>query len=254
MKIYILVALASVVAPASGVLLWQLFDNGKPVEAHEIIRDSRRKTLNLHSYDVTTTISHGISKQVYSARISGSDYHATVSYDWGGSEGTILIAESMRVDGINFGRRWGPSGREREWQHLSDSFTAFDAETNITETPAAQILIRQCSGADLADRLEEVSRMEEETLGSFEVERFRGTYTLRYSDLGTSDDSGESDIIGVGVWDFWIDSNGLMIQTRQALMDPEAEDDSESEQITTLSIISGVREPNKITAPEVIEG
>ncbi len=92
MKTIGLVAVTALLAGAG--LLWWLLVNSGPVTAEEIVRGSCSKTLDLHSYDITTTITLEHQIWVHSFRMSGSDFYGDIAL----STGKDSLAARLRID------------------------------------------------------------------------------------------------------------------------------------------------------------
>ena len=192
-------------------------------------RDCARNP-NVGSYDVASTAVAPHVHVTYDIRVSGDDYHLVLTAKKGMPSG-----EAIGKNGISYEREFGG-----EWRQ---SLRYFPLRLLHLPHPIEGDFI-VCPNLGLAA----LTRVGEETLGVTQVERFR---------LTEGDPVGPVTNVGAPAsaadpvdrtWDIWVNSNGELVQTR-LIADYVESPDYAAFQVETQSTISGIGEPNVITAP-----
>ncbi len=224
-------------AALAGLLagLWLLLPNSPRSEstarAQEIVEHSCSQANTAHSYDVTTRALQFeddvlITAGTIETRVSGNDHDVVISYDDG------AIWELVHVDSVTYIRdRPGP------WR--------------IPSGPGWESAYIFISPGALCPQLEgSIARVGEEMVESTSTIHFSESRTTNYGPLGSTDDySGPTT---AETWDFWIDSETQGLLQMKQVHDTPASDWYPADYRAELtSQISGVNEPNIITAPDV---
>ena len=106
-------------------------------------------------------------------------------------------------------------------------------------------------GNAVCPELANVTRVGEEMLDSTPTERFRLTESSNLGPVGNVDDSSSAGSTGNTLdrtWDLWVGPKGHLLQTELIGVYPAVDDQPEI-RVEVTSVISGVGEPNVITAP-----
>ena len=174
---------------------------------------------NRDSYDVaavsTTPDTHWISD----IRVSGEDYHLIVNM----VEPEGIVSEFIGVGGAFYGRI-----DSLEWERLDQSFSL---STLYSPHPIKGEFV-VCPNLDWPS----LTLVGEEMLDGQLVEHFRIEMMQRQVQVIDR------------TYDIWVDSNGQLVQAQQ-IMDFEATEFYPATRAVFRSTISGVGEPNVITAP-----
>lgn len=176
---------------------------------------------NRDSYDVaavsTTPDTHWISD----IRVSGEDYHLIVNM----VEPEGIVGEFIRVGGAFYGREDG-----LEWERLDRGFSL---STLYSPHPIKGEFV-VCPNLDWPS----LTLVGEEMLDGQLVEHYRMEIMARQVQVIDR------------TYDIWVDSNGQLVQAQQ-IMDFEATEFYPATRAVFRSTISGVGEPNVISAPDL---
>ena len=182
------------------------------------------------SYDISSVSTAPTHNWVYDIRVSGEDYHMRVSQmEEGGT-----ITEFLGVNGVTYGRTEGV-GWERLEQHFSlrsfikihpiDGSSALCPEINS----AVEI------GEDIVEEsLTNRYRIIEQSAGNL-------------GPVANVDGSLTGPLVS-RTWDIWVQPDGRLVQTK-LVADYAATANYAAFQAEVTTIISGIGEPNTITAP-----
>ena len=199
-----------------------------PVDT-ETDRGCEQTTDNI-SYDIMSIATTPDLHWIYDIRVSGEDYHIRLTMV--DQEGTVN--EFIGFNGVNYVHAEGQWGALDQYSPLS----TFHSLHPITGGSVV------CPNLDLGA----VTRVGEGMLESRKVEHFR---LAEGSNIGpVANIGGALSVVDVleRTWDIWVDSNGQLVQT-DLTADYAATADYPQTRVTVRSIISGVGEPNVITAP-----
>ena len=196
----------------------------------EATRDCARNP-NAGSYDVASTAVAPHLHVTYDIRVSGDDYHLVLTAKKGMPSG-----EAIGKNGISYEREFGG-----EWR-MSPQY--FPLRLLHSPHPIEGDFV-VCPDLGLAA----LTRVGEETLGATKTDHFRLT---EGSGVGPVTNVGAPAASASGIpdrtWDIWVDPNGELIQTR-LIADYGETPDYAAFRVDIQSTISGVGEPNIITAP-----
>ena len=233
-----LVAVAVVTAAVAGGIAWWLSsDSDDPpiVSAQDIVENACSRTEGSGSFDIRAIGTTPDQRAEYNIRVSGEDFHMTMIVEENGE--VVLNLEFVMVNGIEYGREVGG-----EWENLGH--TDFDYRGFLYPIPVGG------EGNAICPELGSVARVGEEMLESASVERFRLAESINLGPIGNVDDLSTADYTNTITLDLWVDSTGQLVQTESILTVP-AVGDQPGGSIEVLSVISGVGEPNVITAPDI---
>ena len=194
----------------------------------EILRDACEDNDKPDHYDSTEIGIHTRGGETLHStkelRAAGKNFHQVTT-----AEGLQGGAEMMVVDGYYYFRERSEEGVWTDW-HVQPFPTP---RTTLTPVPDQ---VSFCGIRWIGDEFA-VSFVGAEVLDGVEVGRFR-----------VSDPAWEE--IG-GHWrnDYWVDHDGQVRQIQHDFYDPD--EGGSEERIIKTSTISGIGEPNEITAPEV---
>ena len=232
------IVLLAVAAAAIAGAAWRLvIDNPPTLSAHAIVEKACSRMETVDSFDVrsTLTVSNVGSTTPdrtarYDVRVSGGDFHMVATLQ---EFNTVQTIEFFGVSGTVYAHEVGSD----EWE-VSDEFQLGDLHPTIPGVDA------------LCPELGHTVRVGEEMLDSTPVEHFRSTASQDIGPVGNVDDpsSSSSPMAFEFVQDLWVDSTGQLTQTK--LVQTVAVD-GEKGRAEMLSVISGVGEPNVITAPDI---
>ena len=192
-------------------------------------RDCARNP-NVDSYDVASTAVAPHVDVTYDIRVSGDDYHLVLTAKKGMSSGELISK-----NGITYAREIG-----EEWRQSTQYFPL--RLLHLPHPIEGDFIV--CPNLGLAA----LTRVGEETLGVTQVERFRlieGEPVGPVTNVGAP--ASAADPVD-RTWDIWVNSNGELVQTR-LIADYVESPDYAAFQVETQSTISGIGEPNVITAP-----
>ena len=221
-----------VLAAMGGVVLWWAFfqGDGSEINAQELFESACNQS-QADSFDLTVTrtsswhdsdeIKQGASEVV---QISGDDFH--IKLDRG--------SEYMEVDGKGYYR--SPTDPiYPKWYLLPYYETWWPLQTH----PYGGSL------SDLCPELGPVANVGRDSVGSVDTQHLEATLTYEDKDLIHVNEEGEEELFDRTLtvnWEFWVDDGGMLVQTL-------SERDLQTYSEWTLTKISGVGEPNVITAP-----
>ena len=174
---------------------------------------------NRDSYDVAAVSTTPDTHWIYDLRVSGEDYHLKVNM----VEPEGIVGEFIGVSGAFYGREDG-----LEWERLDQSFLL---STFYSPHPIKGEFV-VCPNLDWPS----LTLVGEEMLDEQLVERYRIEMAQRQVQVIDR------------TYDIWVDSNGQLVQAQQ-IMDFEATEFYPATRAVFRSTISGVGEPNVITAP-----
>ena len=174
---------------------------------------------NRDSYDIAAVSTTPDTHWIYDIRVSGEDYHLKVNM----VEPEGIVGEFIGVGGAFYGREDG-----LEWERLDQSFSL---STFYSPHPIKGEFV-VCPNLEWPS----LTLVGEEMLDGQLVEHFRMEVTQR-----------EVQVID-RTYDIWVHSNGQLVQAQQ-IMDFEATEFYPATKAVFRSTISGVGEPNVISAP-----
>lgn len=199
--------------------------------AQEIVESSCAQAEAIESHDLTGPVvgyENGVKviDGMLELRTSGDDFHSITT-----SSNSDEFAELIQVDGTVYYR-----DNLSPWRVMSI--------TNIQHSFPYSL-------DSLCPDLGPVARVGEETIDSIPVTHFESSKITNYGILGNVDDvSSPSELVVTDEWDIWIDDTGQMVQFTHTVSSPKTHNSPDESSEVTLKI-SGVGEPNIITAPEV---
>lgn len=183
-----------------------------------------------NSYDIASVAKAPHFHWIYDIRVSGEDYHMKVTM----LEQDGAVNEVMGVDGVNY--VYG----EGQWESLDRYFSLpqfhspHPIESEFVVCPNLEIGSLSLVGSDL--------------LNGQEVDHFRIGEELNLKPITDPGDVlSETDVVN-RIWDIWVDANGQLVQTT-LIADYAETPDHPAIRVDIQSTISGVGEPNVITAP-----
>ena len=174
---------------------------------------------NRDSYDVAAVSTAPGTRWVYDIRVSGEDYHLKVNM----IEPEGIVVEFIGVDGSHYGRT-----DSLDWEKLDMRFPL----SNVYSPHPIKGELIVCPNLDWPS----LTLIGEETLNEQLVEHFR--IEIMQHQIQVVDRT----------YDIWVDSSGQLVQAQQ-IMDFEATEFYPASRAVFRSTISGVGEPNVITAP-----
>ena len=174
---------------------------------------------NRDSYDVAAVSTTPDTHWVSDIRVSGEDYHLKVNM----VEPEGIVGEFIRVGGVFYGREDG-----LEWERLDQSFSL---STFYSPHPIKGEFV-VCPNLEWPS----LTLVAEEMIDEQLVEHYRIEIMQRQVQVIDR------------TYDIWVDSNGQLVQAQQ-IMDFEATEFYPATRAVFRSTISGVGEPNVITAP-----
>ncbi len=174
---------------------------------------------NRDSYDVAAVSTAPDTRWVYDIRVSGEDYHLTVNM----IEPEGIVGEFIGIGGAYYGRTDG-----LEWEKLDMRFPL--SRVYSPHPIKGEFVV--CPNLDWPS----LTLIGEETLNEQLVEHFR--IEIMQHQVQVVDRT----------YDIWVDSSGQLVQAQQ-IMDFEATEFYPASRAVFRSTISGVGEPNVITAP-----
>lgn len=213
-----------------GLLWWAFFQGGdSEINAQELFESACEQS-QAESYDltITRTWSWDDSEEIgqgYTAvvQVSGDDFYMIMDGEF----------EYMEVgDTAYFRATTDPI--YPKWYLLPYDYR-FPLRTHPYGT-----------ATDLCPELGPVANVGQESVGSANTQRLRATLNYVYEDRSrVNEETGEKELYDLeinNVWDFWVDDGGMLVQTLK-------EQEKESLTKWTLTKVSGVGQPNVITAP-----
>lgn len=183
-----------------------------------------------NSYDVASVATAPHYHWIYDIRVSGEDYHIRLTM----LEQDGAVVEFVGVDGVNY--VYG----ESQWGSLDQYYPlyAFHSPHPIE----GEFLV--CPDLEIGSAI----RIGSELLNDQQVNHFR---IDEGSDIGSiadiEDIQSTADLVN-RTWDIWVDSNGQLVRTT-LVADYAETPDYAAFRLEVQSTISGVGEPNVITAP-----
>ena len=209
---------------------------GVSISAQEIVEESCSRMDAVNDFDVTTQVSSYepgdppvLLKGVINAEVSGDDFRAVMTLS---SEGTVLgTIEVRRVNDNSYYRE-----NDGPWR------------TDIPATGSDFPYSRDSLCPDLG----EVAQVGEETIDGVPVNRYFFSVDQDLGPVGNVDDSGSPDnTVGTDEnWDVWVDDTGVLVQTKQSIL-IHADGGGLEGSSEFVSKVSGIDEPNVITAPDI---
>lgn len=183
-----------------------------------------------NSYDVASVATAPHYHWVYDIRVSGEDYHIRVTMlEQGGA-----VNEFMGVGGVNYVYTEDQWGRLGQYFPLSAFHSPHPIEGEFVVCP------------DL--KIGPLTKVGPELLNDISVDHFRLTEGSSVGPVANTGGAPSTADIVDRTWDIWVDSNGQLVQTA-LVTDYAATPDYAAFQVDIQSTISGVGEPNIITAP-----
>ena len=183
-----------------------------------------------NSYDIASVAKAPHFHWIYDIRVSGEDYHIKLTM----LEQDGAVNEFMGVNGVNYVYGEGQWGSLGQYFPLSAFHSPHPIESEFVVCP------------DLT--IGSLTRVGAESLNDQPVDHFR---IDEGSDIGPVANIGgapsQADVVD-RTWDIWVDSNGQLVQTA-LVADYAKTPDYAAFQVDIQSTISGVGEPNIITAP-----
>lgn len=183
-----------------------------------------------NSYDVASVATTPHYHWIYDIRVSGEDYHIRLTMLE--QDGTVV--EVIGIDGVNY--VYG----EGQWESLDQYYPlyAFHSPHPIE----GEFIV--CPDLEIGS----VTRVGSELLNDQQVDHFRIDEGSDIGPIANIEDIQSTAQIVDRTWDIWVDSNGQLVQTA-LVADYAATAYYPETRVTIHSTISGVGEPNAITAP-----
>lgn len=232
-----------------GVTWWLAQDRAS---AQEILYSACEQTAGQQSFDFVTKASavrvgEPTEALEYSASVSGDDYSLTIT-----NSDLGLVLDVVRVDGTVFYKdRNSSDWVTGQWSRAFDlPLIHFLLNSKAEGTEGVDVLCPDVGA---------VARVGSEMIGDVPVEHFQ----IMESYVGpvggvddlVSDPSGGTlvydEYISGRSWDYWVNSDGFLVQAKQSIVMHDAISGSSSSvaQIDVATSISGIGDPNVIAVP-----
>ena len=241
----------------AGLLWWLIPSSGSDrIDALAIMEDACRQAEAVDSVDITVrgtnTLGDATLKVVEEYRVNGRDWHKAVYDDQGN-----LLAEVFLVDYHSYAREINEEGQWGEWEISAPPQVLLEALESNSEPGSDVGPTGQVDGSDVGPTgqvddppggaetfcglwdLLDVTYLGEGMVGDTDVKHFAVEVN---EDLPGEDDSYEK-------WEYWIDSNGRILQIKDEVFKPD--DYGPSQRVEATTTYHGFGEPNVITAPEI---
>ena len=220
---------------AIAALAWWTFSPASEVATtQDVVKDACAKATGSGNFDIVQVVTGETTGQEkpdsveWRLSVSGLDFHLSGQGSMGRGP---LDTEMVYADGVGYAR-----DVERPW-YLDESVTPRIVAIFFDLRPTAD-------GWSLCPELEGISKVGIETLQGVETTRYAISHKI---DLLPE----ENEVyIATYTWDWWVDQTGLLVQMKASEIYPPA-DIAEGGRVYSVSRISGVGEPNTITAPVV---
>lgn len=208
---------------ALGLAWWLFARDTQEVGAAAALYSACRELGNEQSFDMDSTVTVASSSEVfsYSTEVQGEDFRMTI--EGAGAEMDVVV-----VNGEEYFLVLGEWGRK-------ENFGA-PADGELFNIGTVRHLLGANRGSGELCPAGDVTRMGVEQVGGAPAQRFR---------LIETDPSGFPSNYQTRTLDYWVGSNGLIAKTEQEF------DLDTGDSFTFVTTISGVGEPNSITAPSL---
>ena len=243
-KVYRRITLGVIVVALAGLAFWWLSPTPTTSVRFDRQADFCDKTLaspylDVHS-EFLTDPSH--RQRVVKASFAGPDYHLVITASDG--TGPIWYQESMRVDGKYYTRKSETLGEgkweiERHWRGAR----AFLANLiGIPELSAASV---RCP------ELKNMVKIGQETIDGATMTRYQRTFSYDFAKDFAEEVRPQGDHVVFYTLDYWADSEGQLTRVKATQSYPPQEPGGQRYLQEQVTKISGIGEPNVITAPVV---
>ena len=190
------------------------------VSAESLLDDACHDLADAQSFDITYAVTHttdeGIRKGTWEVRMNGGNYHLVETY-------STAIAEKILFDGVFYFRTQWSGEEPGEWRRIDNIRFEKDADTSTSDSTSQSPVCSYATDSRFAGG-------KETTLNGVKVRH-----------IVISKGSAASISISE---EYWITLSGRLVQHKGVVITS----DTRTEHI---GVVSGIGEPNVITAPEV---
>ena len=219
-----------------GVTWWLVTRDSSGIGTQTVAKDACDKTNTQEPFDFRTVVTTPYQEATYNARVSGEDFHLTATMKSG------HVVEAIRVDGRGYSRENGG-----EW-----------GTENLPSISVLHGLIHHIRGGNVVcPQLRPEAKVGDEVLGATSTARFRFSQSSVIGPVGVLDTGSppvavaSGDVVAKSIYELWVDSTGRLLQTKIVATFKAGDNQPEENRGEMTSIISGVGEPNVITAPVI---
>jgi hypothetical protein len=181
------------------------------------------------SGEIIRTTTYDRSRIVYDIQVSGEDIHIRFV---GEEYPDVALIENVHLDGVAYGRLG-----DNDWVEV-----ALDPDFRSTW------ILHPYS---LCPDLSEFKLVGEEETGGTSLKHFQNSGPLLFGMFGMVGQLMGADILDHTIWNFWVNSHGQLVRGESVTVTHFGDQGLPKITVEHFFVISGVGEPNKLTAPAV---